>query len=134
MISEPVVDSDFNIGISTAPQIVINLGVNHVVWQDDNNTDDVGIDDDIFYRSISSILALGSPTVTPSLGNSSSKFNFTVTYIHRDNKPPTGITVNISGIEYSMFEEDLDDNNYMDGKYYFFNIGLKGIDRLFTLY
>jgi len=121
VVSEPVKDENFNTELSVAPSITVNFGKNHVVWQDANDTNNAGTDSDIFYRSISTILGLGSPTLSPTSGNTSTIFNFTIACIHRDNKPPIEITVNISGKEYSMLEVDPSDTNFVDGKYYFFN-------------
>ncbi|MCK5560524.1 MAG: putative Ig domain-containing protein, partial [Thermoplasmata archaeon] len=122
VISEPVLGKNFNTGESVKPDIVINSGKRHVVWRDNNNTNGAGNDEDIFYRGILLPIALNLPSVTPTFGNTSTDFNFTVTYNHVKNKAPTEITVNISGIKYLLLEVDPADLNYIDGKDYYFNI------------
>jgi uncharacterized protein YjbI with pentapeptide repeats len=124
VISEPVTAYNFNTGQSNWPDIVVNHGKSHIIWVDNNNTDGSGVDDDIFYRWIKDPLPLylNYPTVIPTSGNTSTVFNFTITYTHLNNKPPIGLTVNISGIEYPMLEVDPADNNFLNGKEYYFNI------------
>ena len=124
VISEPVSGSNLNTGQSSWPDIAVNLGKSHIVWNDNNDTNGSDTDDDIFYRWIKDPLPLylGYPSVLPNSGNTSTKFNFTITYTHLKNKPPIELTVNISGIEYSMLEVDSTDTNYTNGKDYFFNI------------
>jgi hypothetical protein len=122
VISEPIDGKDLNKELSRVPNIVTNLGKIHVVWEDSNDTNFAGTDYDIFYRSLSSMMALGAPGVTPYSGNTDTEFNFTVTYIHKDNNPPTKITVNISGKEYLMLEANPSDIDYQDGKEYYFKI------------
>jgi len=122
IISEPMAGYDINTEYSEFPDIVVNLGKNHIVWRDQNNTNGASTDRDTFYRNISLSLILGKPTVTPTFGNTSTKFNFTVTCFQYDNIPPTEISVNIDDIEHSMSEVDNTDTNLLDGKKYFFNI------------
>jgi uncharacterized membrane protein len=122
VISEPIFYGDSNVGFSSLPHIAINQGKNHLVWRDSNLTNSAGSDEDIFYRSLLLTVGLHSPKVTPTFGNTNTNFNFTITYFHLDNKPPSKITVNISGIEYSMLEVDQSDIIINDGKDYFFNI------------
>ncbi len=122
VISEPVAGNNFNTGISALPHITVNLGKNHIVWQDSNDTNGSGFDADIFYTYIFSPVVLGLPSVTPTLGNTSTDFNFTVRYFHLNNTAPTKIYVNISGTDYSMLEVDPADTNYLNGKDYYFNI------------
>ncbi len=122
IISEPRIGYDINTENSGYPDIAINFGKGHIIWSDQNDTNGAGTDQDIFYRNIYLPLILTSPNVSPNLGNTSTDFNFTVKYIHLDNKAPTKIIVNISGIEHTMLEVDLSDINYIDGKNYFFDI------------
>ncbi len=70
----------------------------------------------------SSHLFLSAPNVAPISGNTTTRFNFTVEYLHLDNTAPKQMTIDINGIEHSMLEVDPLDKNYMDGKDYFFNI------------
>ena len=122
IISEPVAGRNFNTGGSYYSSIAINLGKNHIVWYDCNNTNSANVDSDIFYLSIFSPLVLGLQKVTPVFGNTSTDFKFTVTYYHLNNIAPSKIIVNINNIEYSMLEVDPSDPNCIDGKNYFFNI------------
>jgi uncharacterized membrane protein len=125
VISEPIIGKNFNTESSYQLDIVVNQGKSHIVWDDSNLSNNAGYDSDIFYRSISLNLGLGSPTVTPIIGNSSTDFTFTVTYFHLDKKNPIEIAVLIDGIKYLMSEVNPNDNNFMDGKDYFFdNINL----------
>ncbi len=122
VISEPVVGSNFNTLESKWPDIAVDAGKSHIVWQDKNNTNAAGTDYDIFYRYVSLPLILSHPSLTPISGNTSTYFNFAVKYTHLTNTTPTKITATISGTEYSMLEVDSTDTNYIDGKDYFFNI------------
>jgi hypothetical protein len=124
VISEPVRDGDFHIGESHFPDITVTFGKSHIVWRDENDTDNAGTDRDVFYRRIidPSPLFLNQPNVSPTLGNTSTNFNFTVVYFNYDNKAPTKITVIINSIKYSMVEVNPSDINYLDGKDYYFNV------------
>jgi len=122
IISEPIPGKDLNVAFSGFPDIAVNLGKNYIVWQDSNDTNGAGHDPDIFYRYIFSPLFLNFSSVSPISGYTNTNFYFTVTYFHLNNMAPTGITVDIDGTVHSMLEADLADNNYIDGKDYFFNI------------
>ncbi len=69
-----------------------------------------------------------SPNVIPSSGNITTEFNFMVIYIDFDNKPPSGIFVNIDGIRYPMEEYNVTDSIISDGKEYFYKTKLKAGD------
>jgi hypothetical protein len=63
----------------------------------------------------------------PLVGNGTTVFNFTVTYIDFDNQTADSIFVNITGPSqgnYMMLEIDSGDTNYTDGKEYYFTITL----------
>ena len=60
-------------------------------------------------------------TMTPSVGNSSTLFNFTVIYRDVDNDAPQYINITINGISYEMREANASDTNFVDGKLYYFN-------------
>ncbi|MCK5559538.1 MAG: hypothetical protein KAJ51_03050 [Thermoplasmata archaeon] len=120
IISEPIFGADINIGISEISDIAVYLGKSHIVWQDENNTNNSGIDKDIFYKNIFSPLVLSNLSVQPISGNTSTYFNFTVTYNNIDNKAPTQIIVTIDGIDFSMLEVDPNDVNFLNGKDYFY--------------
>ncbi len=122
VISEPIVGRNFTINASLNPDITANLGKIYMVWHDGNNTNGAGTDYDIFYRCTLLPIVLDIPGVTPSSGNTSTCFNFTVKYLHEDNKAPTEIIVDIRSTLYSMIEADPDDQDYWDGKNYYFNI------------
>jgi hypothetical protein len=129
VISEPVESSNFNIGNNMWPDLVLNLGKSHVVWIGENDTNGAGWGDDIFYRCIKdpSPLFLNQPNLSPTIGNTSTIFNFNITYFNYNNVAPIKIIVNISGTEYPIIELDQADINYVDGKDYFFNIKNLGI-------
>jgi hypothetical protein len=124
IISEYVLGNNTNTYDSLAPDIAVNSGKSHIVWNDENNTKGSGLDFDIFYRWIKDPLPmyLSYPSITPQMGNTSTYYNFTVTYFHLDNIPPQKIIVNLSDVEYLMLEIDPFDNNYIDGKNYYFTI------------
>jgi uncharacterized membrane protein len=122
VISEPIVGKNFNTETSHQPHIGINQGKSHIVWRDSNLSNNAGSDSDIFYRTISLNLGLGSPNVTPNIGNTSTNFKFSITYLHLNNKFPTEIALRIDGIKYLMLAVNPTDNNYLDGKDYFFDI------------
>ncbi|MCK5560330.1 MAG: PQQ-binding-like beta-propeller repeat protein, partial [Thermoplasmata archaeon] len=67
-------------------------------------------------------LILSSGIVSPTIGNTSIFFNYSVNYLHINNIMPTYLNVNIDGINHSMNEVDTSDINYIDGKDYFLNI------------
>ncbi len=120
IISEHV-GGDSNKGEYGFPDIAVNRGKSHIVWVDNDKTNGAGKDSDIFYRYIFLPFILNS-SVAPTTGNTSTYFNFTVTYLHMENAVPVDIKVNISGTNYSLFEVAPSDTNYLDGKDYFFNI------------
>jgi hypothetical protein len=123
VISEPVPGYNFAVEDSQAGQIAVDSGNIHVVWYDQNNTNGASfMDFDIFYRRTLLKLNLDSGKVVPTTGNTSTNFNFSVTYNHYENTPPTKILVNISGVEYPLIESDFSDTNYADGKQYFLNL------------
>jgi uncharacterized membrane protein len=50
VISEPIENMNFNIAFSGTPDFDVENGNIYIVWQDNNNTNNGGIDTDIFYR------------------------------------------------------------------------------------
>ena len=122
IISEPEINSNNNIYDSKYPNIIIKNAKSYIVWMDYNDFEGSGFDWDIFYRYLSLKIGLIYPKVSPFEGNTSSNFNFTITYFHFSNIPPNIIIVNLSGYEYSMSEVDSSDTVFMDGKNYYFNI------------
>ncbi|UCG69478.1 MAG: FG-GAP repeat protein, partial [Thermoplasmata archaeon] len=66
---------------------------------------------------------LSFDNVDPSSGYTDTWFNFTVTYTDLDNHEPDTITVNISGVgDYDLIEANSLDNDYTDGKEYYYNL------------
>ncbi len=125
IISEPIENNNANVGGSSRPDIAINSGLSFVVWEDGNDTNNAGTDNDIFFRkTIYKTLFLKYPIIDPILGNTSTFFNFTILYQQYENKPPINMYVNLNGMNYSMFESDSIDLNYVDGKAYYYNITL----------
>ncbi len=129
-ISEPVPGSNLNIGYAEdyPSAIAVNHGKSYVIWGDENNTDGSGVDLDIHYRGITFLppfLTQGS--VTPTSGNTSTWFNYTVTYGSANNDTAIYVKLCIDGINYTMIEVDKDDNIYLDGKLYYYNITHLGV-------
>ncbi|MCK5559800.1 MAG: hypothetical protein KAJ51_04380, partial [Thermoplasmata archaeon] len=124
VISEPVLGSNINQAFSSGADIAVNQDRVYIVWGDENDTNGAGTDRDIFLRITSPPLYLKNACVTPISGNTSSHFNYTVTYFHKYNESPLKIEVNISGTIYSALESDSMDVNYKDGKDYFYNTTL----------
>lgn len=120
VISEPVVGQNLNVVDSVNPAITVASNKTYVVWGDTSNFNGAGSDFDIFMRYSSLPLALDSPTVKPTTGNTSTNFNFTVTYIHTKNTAPQDLKVNINGMNYTMNETDPSDTDYIDGKEYYY--------------
>nr|MDO8086769.1 hypothetical protein [Candidatus Sigynarchaeum springense] len=58
--------------------------------------------------------------VTPSLGTTTTTFNFTVRYTDADNNAPTYVNITINGTEHAMLQAYPSDINYMDGKSYYY--------------
>ncbi|MHA1282445.1 MAG: choice-of-anchor X domain-containing protein [Promethearchaeota archaeon] len=68
---------------------------------------------------------LTNPIVSPSFGNNSILFNFSVWYFDGDNNLPAWITITLNNsISASMVEVDPLDTNVTDGKQYYFNTTL----------
>lgn len=124
VISEPLGGSDINIGSSAWAAIAVGNGKSHIVWQDNTNWNGAGTDHDIFYRCTFLPPVLSQDGVTPSFGNTSTFFNFTVTYSDADNEEPTVMVLNISNNEFPMMEADPADTNYLNGKSYYYNTTL----------
>jgi hypothetical protein len=123
ILSEAIVKAR-PVGGADNPDIAVLLGKCHVVWETENNTYGAGTDNDIFYRCTFIPPELTLPGVTPTIGDTGTGFNFTVTYIDVDNEAPTKMVINISGIEYQMLEVDPGDMNYRNGKMYYLNTTL----------
>ncbi|MFX1371850.1 MAG: C25 family cysteine peptidase [Promethearchaeota archaeon] len=62
--------------------------------------------------------SLSSGSVSPSTGNQTKQFNFSVNYVDQDNHAPLYINTVINGISYQMEKQDLSDNDYTDGCIY----------------
>ncbi|MCK5561629.1 MAG: hypothetical protein KAJ51_13585, partial [Thermoplasmata archaeon] len=120
VISEPVAGQNLNVVDSKYPAIAAASNKTYVVWEDASNFNGAGSDFDIFIRYSSLPLALDSPNVKPTTGNTSTNFNFTVTYIHTKNTAPQDLKVNINGMNYTMNETDPGDTDYIDGKEYYY--------------
>ncbi|MHA1682632.1 MAG: hypothetical protein ACTSUE_16965 [Promethearchaeota archaeon] len=65
--------------------------------------------------------ALTGESVTPSIGNNETVYNFTVTYTDSDNNLPQYINMTLNTTVYSLAEANSSDVNAMDGKLYYFN-------------
>jgi hypothetical protein len=63
---------------------------------------------------------LTTPKVTPTKGDITYNYNFTVEYIDKDNNKPKYIAVCINGINYTLRESDKTDIIYSDGKSYWY--------------
>lgn len=124
IVSEPTLENNKNTHISCWPDIKINLNRVFIVWVDENNTNNAGTDADIFYRSTPKLLNLDKPNVTPTSGNTSTYFNFTVIYRQIENVAPTEIKININGINNSMLEVNPSDTEFKIGKRYYYQTRL----------
>ncbi|MCK5561342.1 MAG: PQQ-binding-like beta-propeller repeat protein [Thermoplasmata archaeon] len=82
----------------------------------------VGSTDGKLYAIGITSLILSSGIVKPLSGFTNTFFNYSVNYLHKFNKPPVYVYVNIDGINYTINETDTSDVNYVDGKNYYFNI------------
>ena len=82
VISEPIPGKNSNTFESKWPDIFVDQGKSHIIWQDKNNTNGANTDWDIFYRNVSLPIILSLPGVAPTLGNTSTEFNFTFKYTH----------------------------------------------------
>lgn len=123
IISEPVKGNNLNTGVSNNPRIDTNLGKCHVVWSDNNDTDNSSSSDtDIHYRNLNLPAILNLPTVTPTIGDSGTYFNFTINYSEIENELPSQIRIGINNKNYQMYELDPGDLDVRDGKIYFCNI------------
>ncbi len=121
VISEPIIGVNTNTKDSDLPAIAVSFGKVHVVWEDSNDTNGAGSDYDIFYRQVPP-LTLWEANVTTRSGNSSTYFNFSISYVHNLNIEPVDVYLNLSGTNYPMFEKNPKDKNYLNGKKYYFNI------------
>ena len=64
--------------------------------------------------------SLINPSVTPTVGDELTLFNFTVDYFDQDNNSPQFLNVSINGMSYAMSKLNLVDTNYIDGCTYQF--------------
>jgi len=125
IISEPTLTQSRMITPgNTNPSIAVDGGKCHVVWEYFNTSSWAGYNIDVAYRCTFLPPNLISPGVTPSIGNTRTKFNFTVIYSDMDNEPPMAMVLNISNNEYLMLESDPADMNYRNGKSYYYNTSL----------
>ncbi len=124
VISEPIMGNNLNQAISSIPDIAVNNDKVYCVWGDENDTDGAGTDRDIFLRVSSPPLYFKNVGVNPISGNTSTHFNFTITYFHKYNESPQEMYLDISGSIYSILETDPLDLNFIDGKNYFYNTTL----------
>ena len=127
IISEPVENTNTNLGSSDYQAIAVEHGKIHIAWEDGSNLYGAGAaDDDIFYRSTFAPPTL-TGNLTPTAGNTSTLFTYEMKYIDPDNEAPAFVKVTIDGIEHTMTGTSPGDTYYADGKDYFystqFNIG-----------
>ncbi|MCK5559441.1 MAG: hypothetical protein KAJ51_02565, partial [Thermoplasmata archaeon] len=126
IVSEPAEEQDINDADSQSdPAIAVNLGKCHIFWDDNNDTDSSGTDRDINYRPTFVAPSLTSPAVTPAIGNTSTVFKYTVTYIDPDNEGPTQITIKVNGgTAEPMTASTPGDTFFLDGNEYFYETTL----------
>ena len=67
---------------------------------------------------------LSSGGVSPSTGETTTTFTFSVTYTDLSNNPPTYVRVYIDGISYNMVKQNAGDNTYTDGCVYVYSTTL----------
>lgn len=97
----------------------------HVDFTDANGEPMIGGDSVLLEASdtfaIEAVSLLSGGIVDPATGNSTTLFNYTVTYTNAGNNPPTSMNAIIDGITYAMEEADPSDTDYTDGKVYYLN-------------
>jgi hypothetical protein len=126
-VSEPVQGSNVNTGFGwkfSRCTIGVNLGKLHFVWEDTNNTAGSGTDEDIHYRQTFVAPTLSAGAVTPTIGNTSTVFKYTVNYMDPDNQPPVEINVTINGMDHAMTATAPGDMFFLDGNEYYFETTL----------
>jgi hypothetical protein len=124
IVSEPVQGSDLNTGTGWKfewPRLDVNLGKIHVVWEDNNVTAGSGTDWDIHYRKTFIAPTLSAGMVTPTIGNTSTIFKYTVNYMDPDNEAPTEINVKIDGVDQAMIATAPGDTNFLDGNEFYYD-------------
>ncbi len=130
VVSEPVFGKNNMVYESQRPDIAVNHGKCHIVW--DCRWDCNGSDKDIYYRAIQAPvppLFLPIPKVNPVSGNTSTEFNFTVRCYHLNNEQQTSLKFYLDNEEYSILEMDQSDTNYSDGKDYYCTLNKLDIGR-----
>jgi preprotein translocase subunit SecG len=75
--------------------------------------------------SFNNIPKLINPLITPSKGDITQKFNFSIKYIDLDNDPPKFVKICIDEFNNSMFEKDIEDKNLLNGKEFWYETKLK---------
>jgi len=80
---------------------------------------------DFVYPSNINAPKLTDGNLTPTIGNQSTLFTYTVNYSDADNHPPLGINVTINGTGYQMWKQNPSDINYVDGCIYEFSTYLQ---------
>jgi hypothetical protein len=125
VISEPIPGQNSNSGMRFYASIAAWKSKVGIVWSDTNYTNGAGPDADVIYRwkliKIPSLF-FAFPKVTPTSGNTSTEFNFTIKYYQLNDTQPQSIKVIIDGMEYSMLQVDSMDIDYRNGKKYYFTI------------
>lgn len=66
----------------------------------------------------SPLLVPGTGSVTPTQGDTNTKYRFQVTFLHPENDPPTEVVVFIDGHPFAMSKLDPQDLNFTDGVVY----------------
>ncbi len=121
MVSEPEEYLGYNNDNSNLPDIVVDDTRAYVVWTGINITLGSGTDDDIFFR-----MTYGGPiltgSVTPTFGNTSTSFNFSLNYRDKENQAPGFVKLLVNGSYHKMLELNPADTNYKNGKDYFLEL------------
>ncbi len=80
------------------------------------------------------IPSLTNYNVTPTNGNDNTVFNYTLTYTDLDNESPTTLKVIIDSQEHTLLPSNTSDNNYTDGKEYYYTTTLTIGTHNYTFY
>jgi hypothetical protein len=123
--------SDIDIYNSQNVRFAKNNGFLHFVWEDDRDGNL-----EIYYDN----LKISSPILIhlglyPSEGDIFTEFNYNCIYYDLGNKLPEYVFLNIDGLNYTLKEKNESDNNFIDGKEYYFSTKLKkGINHFYKFY
>lgn len=132
-ISNPALNVIINSSDGTPQVCLLELGFGKVLWIIDEIVENPLIlqgDNQIFGQNVlrwmgdkkinDYVPSFSNPDFDPSGGDTTTFFNFSVTYTDDDNRGPIYINVTLNQDSYPMVKQDLNDYNYRDGVLYQF--------------